>query len=502
MRKPPTPNIQKALRTMMSAVPGVALPVDDTRPTLHTAPFRGLMSAVPGVVLPSTNKTPILDPNYRSPVGVMEEAGLRPPTPQDEITSQDSSSINPITAPSDRFQAMLQRVRSERAEELRNRQMAMLEADVQRTAEQYQSRVSELDAIENGLNQRTDTSMGQAIGGVLGLFRGDNQVPQLYAQANAQTDAKNRADGLAQYKRIAELADMAAKGNLEAEQALRQFSKAMIEQDYLNERQAEDIAFDDYKLNKDQEFKSSENAKQREFDRAKAIFDVKTKGALRVQDHELDLELADARLKGDTVKELKILRAKQEIWKAQQDIGFGNSTKLDDHRTANDKSLIDYRKSVGGGGADGDGGDDQYIPQLQGEKPMAIFEPAVKAQRLAALSKSAHSMIGTKYVWGGNDRKSGLDCSSFTQTVMSDVGVTIPRTAADQFKKLPKVKDGDLQPGDLVYFRLDTKQPSRISHTGIYIGNGKIIHASSTKGKVMQDEFSRFTRSYAGARRP
>lgn len=108
--------------------------------------------------------------------------------------------------------------------------------------------------------------------------------------------------------------------------------------------------------------------------------------------------------------------------------------------------------------------------------------------------------LGTKYVYGG-ESPSGFDCSGFTQYVFKSVGVNLPRMADDQATVGTYVDRGNLQPGDLVFFK--TLGSSIINHAGIYIGNGEFMHASSGAGKVMisslKDDY--YSTHYATARR-
>ena len=94
-----------------------------------------------------------------------------------------------------------------------------------------------------------------------------------------------------------------------------------------------------------------------------------------------------------------------------------------------------------------------------------------------------HSFIGNPYVYGGTSLTNGADCSGFTMSVMSHFGIKIPRTADQQaigydgtttkYATAKVVSVNNIQPGDLVFYY----QP--ISHVGIYIGNGLIVHAST-----------------------
>jgi cell wall-associated NlpC family hydrolase len=97
------------------------------------------------------------------------------------------------------------------------------------------------------------------------------------------------------------------------------------------------------------------------------------------------------------------------------------------------------------------------------------------------LKKSAFSFLGTRYRFGGNSRN-GLDCSSFVQHVFRELDIDLPRTAREQFWTGEPVTSYDLQKGDLVFFRTYASFPS---HVGIYLGENKMIHASSRDRKVV-----------------
>jgi cell wall-associated NlpC family hydrolase len=85
--------------------------------------------------------------------------------------------------------------------------------------------------------------------------------------------------------------------------------------------------------------------------------------------------------------------------------------------------------------------------------------------------------MGVPYVWAGNTR-SGLDCSAFTKNVFSTIGVDLPRHSGHQIQVGRTITDtGNLIAGDRLYFAM--KGGSTITHTGIYIGEGFFIHASS-----------------------
>ena len=110
----------------------------------------------------------------------------------------------------------------------------------------------------------------------------------------------------------------------------------------------------------------------------------------------------------------------------------------------------------------------------------------------------AVSWLGTRYVWGGISKK-GVDCSGFTRLLYLSEGVRLPHSAKHQFKLGRAVARTALLPGDLVFF--NTRGP--ISHVGMYIGNGKFIHAANPTRGVRIDSLSSryYSKRFAGARR-
>lgn len=105
----------------------------------------------------------------------------------------------------------------------------------------------------------------------------------------------------------------------------------------------------------------------------------------------------------------------------------------------------------------------------------------VAATSTGRILNKAQSMRGVRYHWGEMSR-SGTDCSGFTSQVFRSVGVRLPRVSRDQATVGQRVGYGGLKAGDLVFFH--TMRGNRITHVGIYMGNGKFIHASSGGGKV------------------
>ncbi|MEU3611038.1 NlpC/P60 family protein [Streptomyces sp. NPDC006872] len=113
--------------------------------------------------------------------------------------------------------------------------------------------------------------------------------------------------------------------------------------------------------------------------------------------------------------------------------------------------------------------------------PSADSPYATKAAKAIAF---ARAQIGKPYVWGATGPDS-YDCSGLTQAVWKAAGVTLPRTTHDQAKAGTKVSLTDARPGDLIFFYDD------VSHAGVYIGNGMMIHAPKP-GAYVREESVRY----------
>lgn len=144
-------------------------------------------------------------------------------------------------------------------------------------------------------------------------------------------------------------------------------------------------------------------------------------------------------------------------------------------------------------------GNNGVITQIGGQLDQVRQTVSDKASELVA---NAMGFLGVPYKYGGTSTESGgFDCSGFVRTIYEQtLGLVLPRRASQQAAATEVIKRKDLQPGDLVFFNTMRRA---FSHVGIYIGNGKFIHAPRTGGEIrVEDMDLRYWRSrFDGARR-
>ncbi|NLU12387.1 MAG: C40 family peptidase [Gammaproteobacteria bacterium] len=132
------------------------------------------------------------------------------------------------------------------------------------------------------------------------------------------------------------------------------------------------------------------------------------------------------------------------------------------------------------------------------QQPSTAFNPAADEVLLRAIG-----LVGTPYVWGGNTPSSGFDCSGLIGFVYQEVaGIRLPRTT-QQMLHMPgqQIARNQLQSGDIIFFA--TAGRGRVSHAGIYVGEGRFVHAPSNGGTVRLDSVNAayWNKAYLQAKR-
>jgi cell wall-associated NlpC family hydrolase len=136
-------------------------------------------------------------------------------------------------------------------------------------------------------------------------------------------------------------------------------------------------------------------------------------------------------------------------------------------------------------------------------RPVVTAPPQVLSQAAEDVLFRALGLVGTPYRWGGNTPDSGFDCSGLIGYVYRDAaGITLPRSTRDMIViRAPDVKLDQLQSGDLVFFA--TSGGSQVSHAGIYVGEGRFVHAPASGGTVKLDSLNKpyWRKAYLNAKR-
>ncbi|MDQ0904653.1 cell wall-associated NlpC family hydrolase [Streptomyces canus] len=156
-----------------------------------------------------------------------------------------------------------------------------------------------------------------------------------------------------------------------------------------------------------------------------------------------------------------------------------------------------------------------YVKSIQALADQPSGGTTTPAQQAATAINAAYAMIGKPYSWGGGNANgpstgiccspagksganiTGFDCSGLTLYAYAKAGISLPRTAAQQYAASEPVKPEDARPGDLVFYG---KTATGIHHVGIYVGGGYMLNAPRPGTKVRLDPLDALTDLYALAR--
>ena len=143
-------------------------------------------------------------------------------------------------------------------------------------------------------------------------------------------------------------------------------------------------------------------------------------------------------------------------------------------------------------------------PAPVAQKPVVfITHPEETSPVAADVLFRALGLVGTPYRWGGNTPDSGFDCSGLIKYVYNDAaGISLPRTTREMIvMRAQSIGQDKLQTGDLLFFA--TNGGSQVSHAGIYVGEGRFVHAPATGGTVKLDSLNKayWQKAYLEAKR-
>ncbi|WP_191871845.1 C40 family peptidase [Streptomyces filipinensis] len=177
------------------------------------------------------------------------------------------------------------------------------------------------------------------------------------------------------------------------------------------------------------------------------------------------------RLRGAARVELTSLRARQAQLRRQKEAVTGKLAKA--------RRLLARLTPQQRGPVTGDGVAPERTSRSASDARETLRQagPAAPNARAAAAVSYAYAKLGSPYVWGASG-PNAFDCSGLAQAAYRAAGITLPRTTYTQINAGRRVSRSELQPGDLVFFY------SGISHVGIYVGNGQMIHAPNPSAPV------------------
>jgi len=127
-------------------------------------------------------------------------------------------------------------------------------------------------------------------------------------------------------------------------------------------------------------------------------------------------------------------------------------------------------------------------PRYEIIKPKIKYAPSKKN-----LAKMVKKLQGSPYVWA-EEGPNNFDCSGFTYYLYGSMGIEIPRVARNQAKVGKRISPSELQYGDLIFFATNKKNARRITHVGMYLGDGWFTHASTIKHEIVYSNL--FTSPY------
>jgi cell wall-associated NlpC family hydrolase len=143
---------------------------------------------------------------------------------------------------------------------------------------------------------------------------------------------------------------------------------------------------------------------------------------------------------------------------------------------------------------------DEYYIVGPEDYPTLGDRRAARSHVRGEIVRTARSYLGLPYRWGGDSPEHGFDCSGLAMVAYQLNGLDLPRASKEQWMAGSPVDRSQLSKADLVFF--STSRRGRISHVGIYVGNGRFIHAPGMGKNIRLDSLSTkyFRRHYVGAR--
>ena len=142
------------------------------------------------------------------------------------------------------------------------------------------------------------------------------------------------------------------------------------------------------------------------------------------------------------------------------------------------EAFVAANEMEGEGTEGGEPVEDEQNEESSQDGNEAVMNEVTEEELRQEIVDFALQFEGNPYVYGGTSLTNGADCSGFVMSVFAEFGYSLPRVAADQYYQSVKKSTAELQPGDLVFYG------GGISHVALYIGDGQIIHASTSASGI------------------
>lgn len=130
---------------------------------------------------------------------------------------------------------------------------------------------------------------------------------------------------------------------------------------------------------------------------------------------------------------------------------------------------------------------DLWLAKEMPDAYRSLTENSLLKRLRLSIVDSAYTYVGTPYLYGGTT-PDGFDCSGFVKFVYEENGISLGRTSREQSREGTSVSLSDLRPGDLIFFNMNRHNRLPIDHVGLYMGNGRFIHAPSKQSRSITIE--------------
>lgn len=200
-------------------------------------------------------------------------------------------------------------------------------------------------------------------------------------------------------------------------------------------------------------------------------------------------------------EEKNIITVTDKVMEDENSLVYSNSSENEDgYQTITSSSPISSYSSTGNSSpnypvqilSDTQGSDEGLNKAIMKSRKGKTVQVDYSTENQKNIIQMALQYEGNRYVWGGNSLTNGVDCSGFTRELYKKFGYNLPRTSAQQKYIGRKIPLSKLQAGDLIHFP---------GHVGIYIGNGKMIHASSPTTGIIITKITYGSKYITGATR-